>query len=380
MNLNKYLKQLNSKQALQLIICATAISLLLLFLGLTQWAVILLTLIALMSMIMLHNIATDCTSLKNYLNSLDDNFDNHVEKWVDGPLKELQDPLVNMLRAKNRLNSFNESVIDEMSFSTQELSSNAQQVSQHSQEQSKATLSASAAITEISQNIAEVFTRIEVTAKAADDNKEICHHTHQALSTANTQIQSIADFAQQGTEKLMNLDENMNIVVSMSKIISDIAEQTNLLALNAAIEAARAGEHGRGFAVVADEVKGLASRSQESIKAITTQTDAVSHNMNYVREHLNHFIDIAAKCQDSVAIAFTSLEQILTSSGGVSDEILAIAAASDQQSIAAREISELIENVANSAENNSNMASQTADVAQHLYSIMENEVSKNATA
>ena len=373
MNLNKYLKQLSCKRSVQSLLFSTAISSTLLLCGLVQWAIILLMVTALLAILIIHNIANDCKSLKNYLNSLDDNFDNHVEKWVSGPLKELQDPLVNMLRMKNRSNNINTSVIDEMSFSTQELSNNAQQVSQHSLQQSQATLSSSAAITEISQNIEEVYTRLEITSKEASGNKKVCEESHRALSTAQKQIQTISDFAEQGTEKLMTLDENMSVVTSMSKMIGDIAEQTNLLALNAAIEAARAGEHGRGFAVVANEVKALASRSQESIQAITAQTSEVNHNMDYVREHLGKFISIATDCQSSVSIAFDSLEKILVSSENVSDEILVIAAALDQQSVAAREISELIEEVASSAEKNTFMAKQTADVADHLYSIIENE-------
>tara|TARA_R110001583_G_scaffold22238_1_gene83532 strand:- start:2788 stop:3894 length:1107 start_codon:yes stop_codon:yes gene_type:complete len=364
--------------SLKLIAIISVIGYLLISFGLTQEGIALLICATILSLLVLYNISNDCHSLKKYLISLEGNFDNHVEKWVDGPLKELQDPIVDMLRTKARLASNNHSVINEMSFSTSELAHNAQQVSQNSQQQSQSTLSVSAAITEISQSIEDVLSRLEVTAIAAASNKEICKSGYDALSVAQNNIQSMADFAQQGTDKLETLDSNMKVVISMAKMISDIAEQTNLLALNAAIEAARAGEHGRGFAVVANEVKALASRSQESVKAISIQADAVNSNMAYVKQHLTQFIDISQASEASVDSAFSSLKQIVITSEEVSSEIIAIASASEQQSMAAKEISALIENVALNAETNTLMANQTANIATHLSSIMEKEVINNA--
>jgi methyl-accepting chemotaxis protein len=365
--------------SLKLITIISVIGYLLIFIGQAQEGIALLVCASILSILVLYNINNDCHSLKQYLASLDGNFDNHVEKWVDGPLSELQDPIVDMLRNKGRLASNNHAVINEMSFSTNELAHTAQQVSINSQQQSQSTLSVSAAITEISQNIENVLARLEVSAKAAGSNKEICQSGYDALSDAHNNIQSMAEFAQQGTDKLEALDSNMKVVISMAKMISDIADQTNLLALNAAIEAARAGEHGRGFAVVANEVKALAFRSQESVKAISIQADSVNNNMAYVKQHLTQFINISNASKTSVESAFSSLKQILVSSENVSAEIIAIASASEQQSIATKEISELIEDVALNAETNTLMAKQTSDVATHLSSIMEKEVINNAT-
>lgn len=375
LNINKYLKQLNCKKSFISIASLTGISFLLILAQFTPWGIAVFMFTTLFATLMLYNIYTDCQSLKEYLHSLDNNFDNHVENWVQGPLKELQDPIVDMLRLKSRKNATYKSVIDEMNFSAQELADNANTVSSYSHQQSDATLSAAAAITEISQSIEDVFTRIESTGEAADKSKDICKSGYSSLSDAKHQVQSISDYALEGTQKLATLDENMHVVISMSKMIGDIADQTNLLALNAAIEAARAGEYGRGFAVVAEEVRNLAKRSQESVMAITTQADAVNENMAYVKEHLNKFIDIADNCQNSVSNAFTSLEEIVSTSENVSDNIIGISAAADQQSMAAREISSLIEDVANSAKNNAGMAKQTANVAEHLHSIMKSEVS-----
>lgn len=374
LNFNKYFKQLNCKKSLVIIVSLSTVSYALIFSPFTHWGIAVLMFTALLASLMLYNIYQDCLSLKSYLASLDNNFDNHVEKWIDGPLKELQDPIVNMLRLKSRANTNYKSVIDEMSFSTQELANNANMVSQYSNEQSDATLSAAAAITEISQSIEDVFSRLQITGNAADSSKKICQAGYTALVDASKQVQSIADYAHEGTQKLATLDENMNVVISMSKMIGDIADQTNLLALNAAIEAARAGDYGRGFSVVAEEVRNLAIRSQDSVRAITAQADSVNENMTYVSEHLTKFITISEQCQLSVSSALGSLEKIVDTSENVSDEIMGISAASDQQAHATKEISELIEKVADSAQSNAQMAKQTASVAEHLSSIMKNEV------
>lgn len=364
--------------SLKLIAMISLIGYVFISIGWLQEGIAILLCASILSMTVLYNIVQDCRSLKKYLISLDGNFDNHVEKWVDGPLKELQEPIVHMLRSKGRLANNNKFVINEMSFSTNELAKNAQQASQNSQQQSQSTLSVSASISEISQSIEDVLERIEVCATAAQSNKNICQEGYDALSVAQNNIQSMAEFAQQGTEKLNALDSNMKVVMSMAKMISDIAEQTNLLALNASIEAARAGEHGRGFAVVANEVKALASRSQESVKAISTQADSVNENMVYVNQHLTEFINISQASEASVDSAFSSLKQILATSEEVSAEIIAIAGASEQQSMAVKQISDLIDNVAMNAEKNTLMAKQTADIAIHLSSIMEKEVINSA--
>lgn len=378
---NTFIKQLNVKKSLILLSSLIVLGCVFIFTDLITYALGMFLFTSLLATLMLFNVYKDSQALQAYLQSLShDNFDNHVEKWVQGPLKELQDPIVSMLRHKHQNSNSYQSVVDEMRFSTKELADNANMVSTYSREQSDATLSAAAAITEISQSIEEVFTRIEATGTEADNSKHICQESYQALANANTQVESIAHYAHEGTEKLSALDQNMNDVISMSKVIGEIADQTNLLALNAAIEAARAGEHGRGFAVVAEEVRNLALRCQESVMAITQQADTVNNNMAFVQEHLSKFIEISTKCQNSVTSAFTSLEKIITSSENVSGEIIGISAASDQQSMAAREISGLIEGVANSAANNADMAKQTAQVAEHLYAVIQSEVNNHVNA
>ncbi|GGA79815.1 hypothetical protein GCM10011369_22250 [Neiella marina] len=316
----------------------------------------------------IHN---DSVALNDYLHELETQHDNHVERWLKGPLRQLQEPFVDMLRSKSRSLDSLQAIVHEMGYSSAELANNANQVATHSEDQSAATTSTAAATTEISQSIDEVAQRIEDTRTASESAKSICLEGHQALRSAQEQVNTVTALANETGSRIKSLEDNLSTVVSMSQIIREIAEQTNLLALNAAIEAARAGDHGRGFAVVADEVRGLAQRSHESANAITEHASGVTNNMKQVADHMDHVVSQSDQCLTSVSSAVDVLEQIVSTSDQVSDEIAGIASATEQQVIATREISSHIENVAVTAKENAVMAKQTADVAQHLRALVQ---------
>jgi methyl-accepting chemotaxis protein len=351
---------------------ATALAIpavLLLLFGLYDWAIPLVCASTGFSLISLHSVKRDSRALTEYLYQLSQGGDHHVEHWVHGPLRDLQEPIVEMLREKNRQQDLMRSVVKEIGYSSKELTDNATRAATLSRQQSEATYLSSTATSEISQSIHEITSRIDTTMDAAQHSKELCEQGYHALMDTRQEVNNVTKLANETGDHIQSLDENLEMVLSMSNIIREIAEQTNLLSLNAAIEAARAGEYGRGFAVVADEVRSLAQRSHDSAHAITEKTSNVNLSMKQVGECMSQVVQNAETCQTSVTTTLESLEKILDTSDNITREITVVATASEQQAAAASEISTNITNIAATAKDSAQMAEQTAQVSGHIYKL-----------
>ncbi len=164
----------------------------------------------------------------------------------------------------------------------------------------------------------------------AKETKENIDHTGSTLKKVNEQIvnlaNEIADRSQDELElsqKLVDLSTETSAVKNVLEVIADIADQTNLLALNAAIEAARAGEHGRGFAVVADEVRKLAERTQKSLSEINTTISVITQSVNDASEHMStnaKAIEALSQNANEVEVDISSSVSAIEESIGQVDE------------------------------------------------------------
>ena len=147
---------------------------------------------------------------------------------------------------------------------------------------------------EVAHDGQELQNILSISIEQAKQTKENINSTGQTLKDVNEQIVNLANEIEERShdelelsQKLVDLSSETSAVKTVLEVIADIADQTNLLALNAAIEAARAGEHGRGFAVVADEVRKLAERTQKSLSEINTTISVITQSVNDASEHMS---------------------------------------------------------------------------------------------
>jgi methyl-accepting chemotaxis protein len=240
------------------------------------------------------------------------------------------------------LNSTSSELVD----SASELSTTSSKMSAGAQDQSDQIHHVTSAIEEMTATIVETAKNASDATNSSKNASDIAAKGGDIVSDTIVGMQRISDVVSKSAASIRELSNSSDKIGEIVEVIDDIADQTNLLALNAAIEAARAGEQGRGFAVVADEVRKLAERTGKATSEISSMVKGIQDETTEAVRSMELGISEVDKGRAMADQAGNSLEEIVRVSQQVMDMIQQIATAAEEQSTASEEITKNIEQIA----------------------------------
>jgi methyl-accepting chemotaxis protein len=245
----------------------------------------------------------------------------------------------------------------------------AKDVSDHSTSQLEETSKISVAIEQMSYSFQDVAENAAGAAGAATDAERAVHEGNALVQNSVTNVRNLVNGVMNTANSVKELSDEAQNIDSVITVIETIAEQTNLLALNAAIEAARAGEQGRGFAVVADEVRSLSLRTSESTQEIKAIIERLQDSARNTVDIMDKHGDVAQKAADETEVAGARLDEIVSSITLIKDMNNQIASTTEEQAAVASDINNNIAQIKSLSQETSESAQNTEKKAGNLQDV-----------
>ena len=255
---------------------------------------------------------------------------------------------------------------EHLSSVTSQMQAQSDQAKQGVSKQQLETDQIATAINQMTATVQEVARSATDAAAAAGQADQEANSGRDVVTKTVDSIQSLANHVEKAADVIQQLEVDTSEIGSVLDVIKGIADQTNLLALNAAIEAARAGEQGRGFAVVADEVRTLASRTQESTQEINTMIEKLQAGAKDAVSAMETGRDQARSGVEQALLAGQSLDSITQAVATINDMNTHIASAAEEQSSVAEEINRNVVNISQVANETADNVTQVADQSAEL--------------
>jgi methyl-accepting chemotaxis protein len=249
--------------------------------------------------------------------------------------------MMNMRQMQQNLNTMVKHIagsVDRVASSSEELSAVSSQTASNLQLQGQEIEQAAAAVNQMTAAVDEVARNAVSTSEASRQSEQTAHRGREQVQETVASIGVLADGVIETSQRIEQLAGRVQDISKVLDVIRGIAGQTNLLALNAAIEAARAGEAGRGFAVVADEVRALAQRTQESTQEIEQMIDNVRQDSGLAVTAMQGSSDLVQSTLEVARRSGEALDQITQSISQINERNMMIASATEQQALVAREV------------------------------------------
>ena len=331
---------------------------------------------------------TDLTKAKEFENYLNKNANSllvEMDKFAAGDLtvnivaSNENDVIGKLFSGFNKVVTNLKSIILNLTDAVQatasasnQISSSTEELAAGAQEQSAQTGEIAGAVNQMSATIIQTTRHAAEASENAKEAGTVAKEGGKAVEDTINGMGRIANVVSRAAQVVQELGKGSEQIGEIVQVIDDIADQTNLLALNAAIEAARAGEQGRGFAVVADEVRKLAERTTKATKEIAVMIKRIQNDTKEAVVSMNEGTKEVEVGKELAEKAGGSLRQIIGTAGKVTDIITQVAAASEEQSSAAEQISKNIESISNVTHEAASGTQQIARAAEDLNRLTDN--------